>query len=144
MCEAVESVLNKGASWFTRLICVFSIFGRSHAVRSARSEAKVFQIGASTGVKWMQAYRVDARAHAKSHGGGMALARSKSYCFMIATTPARLRPVGRALLQCLLSLDRGSGRKGLGQLFCGLLPLLRQFARPRCRRRDGIGHQVCQ
>ncbi len=45
-----------------------------HAGRSARSQAKVFQIGASTGVKWMQAYRVDGHAHAKSHGGGMALA----------------------------------------------------------------------
>jgi transposase len=38
--------------------------------RSARSQAKVFDVSASTAVKWMQAYRSEERAVPKPHGGG--------------------------------------------------------------------------
>jgi transposase len=38
--------------------------------RSARSQADVFEIAPSTGIKWMQAYRADGREHAKPHRGG--------------------------------------------------------------------------
>jgi transposase len=37
---------------------------------SARSQARVFDVSASTAVKWMQAYRSEKRAAPKPHGGG--------------------------------------------------------------------------
>ena len=37
---------------------------------SARSQAKVFEVSASTAVKWVQAYRREGRAEAKPHAGG--------------------------------------------------------------------------
>lgn len=37
---------------------------------SARSQSKVFQVSASTAVKWMQAFRADGQEAAKPHGGG--------------------------------------------------------------------------
>jgi transposase len=37
---------------------------------SARGQARLFEIAASTGVKWMQAYRADGREEAKPHRGG--------------------------------------------------------------------------
>jgi transposase len=38
--------------------------------RSARSQAKVFEVSASTAVKWVQAFRSEGRATAKPRGGG--------------------------------------------------------------------------
>jgi len=38
--------------------------------RSARSQAKVFEVSASTAVKWVQAYRTEGRPGAKAHAGG--------------------------------------------------------------------------
>jgi len=38
--------------------------------RSARSQAKVFEVSASTAVKWVQASREEGRQSAKPHGGG--------------------------------------------------------------------------
>ena len=37
---------------------------------SARSQAKVFEVAASTAVKWMAAFRVEGRPGAKPHAGG--------------------------------------------------------------------------
>ena len=38
--------------------------------RSARSQAGVFDVSASTAVKWVKAFRSDGRVKAKPHGGG--------------------------------------------------------------------------
>ncbi len=38
--------------------------------RSARSQAKLFEVDPSTAVKWMQVYRAEARAAPKPHRGG--------------------------------------------------------------------------
>src|ERR1700759_1322717 len=38
--------------------------------QSARSQAGVFDVAASTSVKWVQAFRSEGRAQAKPHGGG--------------------------------------------------------------------------
>lgn len=38
--------------------------------RSARSQAKVFEVSASTAVKWVAAFRAEGRQAPKSHGGG--------------------------------------------------------------------------
>ena len=38
--------------------------------RSARSQAKVFEVSASTAVKWVQAFRAEGQETVKPHGGG--------------------------------------------------------------------------
>jgi transposase len=38
--------------------------------RSARSQSQVFQVSASTAVKWMQAFRAEGQDAPKPHGGG--------------------------------------------------------------------------
>ena len=38
--------------------------------KSARSQAKVFEVSASTAVKWMQAFRAEGIRGPKPHGGG--------------------------------------------------------------------------
>jgi transposase len=38
--------------------------------RSARSQAQIFEVSASTAVKWLQAFRSEGRAMAKPRGGG--------------------------------------------------------------------------
>ena len=38
--------------------------------RSVRSQADVFDVAASTAVKWVKAFRSEGRAKAKPHGGG--------------------------------------------------------------------------
>jgi transposase len=38
--------------------------------RSARSQAKVFEVAPSTAVKWMQAFRSEGRSAPKPHAGG--------------------------------------------------------------------------
>jgi transposase len=46
------------------------LIGSVEQGRSARSQAKVFAVSASTAVKWMQAYRTEGRPTAKPHAGG--------------------------------------------------------------------------
>ena len=46
------------------------LIGQVTRGRSARSAAKVFEVSASTAVKWMQAYNAEGRPGPKPHAGG--------------------------------------------------------------------------
>ena len=59
---------------------------------SARSQAKVFEVAASTAVKWTAAFRVEGRPGAKPHAGGRRSTRLSPFGMSLPLTPIQQRP----------------------------------------------------